>query len=507
MKKKEKKKEKSKISQFVKANKIILIIFVLSTAFFLYQHYIAFSWDFTVYVSNAKYWFADGGYFESLRPPLMPFILSIFAIFGWAASEYLYIIFVSALFAYSSVKLAESLKLNKAVFYVLSLNSYVLGIGLINGTELLSLAFFELFIASLISKKTSGHWLGFACLSRYNLVFFLPFLIFHKGIKKIIKNGVLFALPFIPWFVYNYVKFGNIFMSIADIYANNVKFRWYIQQPFNPSHVGMVINFMLPFFAVGFIYAVYLVADDFYKNRTFKGFLSVIFEKRILEILMLVVFFGILISYNSIPIKDFRYLFVITMPVVYLSIIGIEYISSRSRIPRIKFALVAALVLMNIASVPALLKDYEKKDVYLDSIERMESLGINNCALMSNAWALLNYLGRTSDVSPWDRLIGYSIDKGYYILLFYRIREPEYSKNTTFLHSFPVVDENKDYIILGNTTRCVPITKVDNTYVAAVNQTLYLLYNESTDIDACNILFGGNITRKLCNLVNLRWKS
>ncbi len=93
------------------------------------------------------------------------------------------------------------------------------------------------------------------------------------------------------------------------------------------------------------------------------------------------------------------------------------------------------------------------------------------------------------------------------ILLFYRIREPEYSKNTTFLHSFPVVDENKDYIILGNTTRCVPITKVDNTYVAAVNQTLYLLYNESTDIDACNILFGGNITRKLCNLVNLRWKS
>ena len=504
-----KKEEKSKIKEFVRDNKIIIIFFILSTAFFLYQRYISFSWDFTVYVSNAKYWFANGQYFEPLRPPLMPFILSILSIFGWIVSQYIYLILISALFVYSSIRLADSLKLNRTIFYLLSLNPYVLKLGLVNGTELLSLAFFELFVASLISKKNSGHWLGLACLSRYNLVIFLPALIFHKNIKKIIKNGFYFALPFIPWFVYNYIKHGNIFMSIADIYTNNVKFRGYIQQSFNFGHVGMVINFMLPFLILGLIYVAYLILEEFYKNKGIKGFFSVIFEKRLAEILLMVAFFAFLNGYNNIPIKDVRYLFTLSMPVVYFSVMGIEYLSSKSKIHNLKFIITAALVFLTIASVPALLKDYESEDVYADSIEKMEELGINNCALKSNGWVLLNYLNRTSHDYPWDRLVGHYIEEGYYILLFYRIGEPIYSRNMTFTHQFPVAFENEEYILLGNATaeQCAPITKVDNTYVAAVNQTVYLLYNTTIDTDACHLLFEGNITRRICNLVNLRWQN
>ncbi|MBN2112189.1 hypothetical protein JW707_03765 [Candidatus Woesearchaeota archaeon] len=504
-----KKEGKPAIKKFVRENKVVIIFFALSTLFFLYQRYVSFSWDFTVYVSNAKYWFANGQYFEPLRPPLMPFILSILSVFGWTASQYIYIILISALFAYSSIRLADSLKLNRTVFYLLSLNPYVLKLGLVNGTELLSLAFFELFAASLISKKDSGYWLGLACLSRYNLVIFLPALIFHKNIKKIIKNGIYFALPFIPWFAYNYLKFGNIFMSIADIYANNVKFRGYIHQSFNFGHVGMVINFMLPFFFLGIIYASYLVVAGFYSNRSLKGFFSVIFEKNIGEIIMLVSFAAFLNGYNSIPIKDVRYLFTLSMPVVYFSALGIEYLSKKSKMPKLKFIITAALVLLAIASVPPLLEYYETKEVYADSIEKMEELGINNCALKSNGWVLLNYLGRTSHDYPWDMLVSHYIDKGYYILLFYRIGEPIYSRNATFMHQFPVAYENEDYIILGNATSedCAPITKVDNTYVAAVNQTVTLLYNTSIDTDACHIMFEGNIPRRFCNLVNLRWQN
>jgi hypothetical protein len=295
-------------------------------------------------------------------------------------------------------------------------------------------------------------------------------------------------------------------MSIADIYANNVLFRGYIQQPFNFMHVNMVLNFLILFCAVGFVYVLYLILADLHKTRTFKALIKFLFEKRIAEIIMLIVFFGTLYGYNNIPIKGFRYLFNLSMPVVYFSLVGINYISSKSKIPRLKFALVGAVVVLNVVSIPAVLEGYERRDIYLDSIERMESLGINDCALKSNAWVLLNYLGRTSHDYPWDRLVQHYIDEGYYILLFYKIGEPIYSRNSTFMHSFPVVYENNDYIILGNTSKCAPITTVDTTYVAAVNTTVTLLYNKSSETDACNLMFKGKITRKICNLINLKWK-
>lgn len=506
-----KKEEKigSQIKGCLKQNKAVIIIFILATIFFLYQRSVSFSWDFTVYVSNAKYWFADGMYFEPLRPPLMPFILSMLSFLGWYAAEYIYIILISALFAYSTAKLADSLNINRALFYILSLNPYVLRLGLINGTELLSLAFFELFVAYLISKKDSGFWLGLACLSRYNLVIFLPLLILHKNIKKIVKNGILFSIPFIPWFAYNYHKFGNIFMSIADIYANNVKFRSYIQQSFNFSHVGMVINFMLPFFIIGLVYAVYNVIISFSKIKSFKSFSEVIFRKRTAEIIMIIIFLGVLNGYNNIAIKDVRYLFTLTMPAVYFAILGINYISKKSSLKNIRYVLAGALVILTVISIPPLLQHYHKEDVYVNSIKKMEELGVNECALKSNAWVLLNYLGRTSHDYPWDRLVGHYIDEGYYILLFYQIGEPVYSRNQTFVHSFPVAYESEDYILLGNSSpeECKKITKVDTTYVASVNRTVTLLYNNSIDTDACRLLFEGNITRRVCNLVNLRWQN
>ncbi len=498
----------SKIKQFASENRLFLALFAISTAIFLYQHYQAFSWDFTVYVSNAKYWFDGGMYFEPLRPPMMPVILTVFSVFGWLASEYLFIIFASALFAYSTAKLANSLKLDKNIFYILSLNVYVLGVGLVNGTELLSVAFLELFIAALLSGKDSGYWLGFACLSRYNFVSLLPLLIFHKSIKPIIKNGIYFAIPFIPWFAYNYFKFGNIFMSIADIYANNVKFRAYIDQPFVFSHVAMAVNFLLPFMILGLAYVLFCIARDASKIRSFKDSVSLAFEKRAGEIIMIILLASTLYGYNNIPIKGFRYLFAITIPAVYFSAVCIEKIPlliKRQKPAAIKLWLAVLIAMLSLSALPSVFQ-HESREPYEDAISRMEMLGIGNCALKSNAWVLLNYLGRTSHDYPWQNLAGYYIDNGYYILLFYNIGEPEYCRNSTFLHSLPVVYENEKYIILGEKGKCAPITKVDNTYVQAVNMTTTLLYNSSTDTDACNLMFEGKITNKICNLVNLRWK-
>ena len=96
-----------------KENLLIVFVFVSSTSFFIYQHSTGISWDFSVYVLNAKYIFSDGKYFEWLRPPLIPVFLGLFSLFGWKASEYLFIIFTSGLFLFSSIKLSKKLNLPK----------------------------------------------------------------------------------------------------------------------------------------------------------------------------------------------------------------------------------------------------------------------------------------------------------------------------------------------------------------------------------------------------------
>ena len=191
-------------------DKKMLILFILATAYFLFQHHAALSWDFSSYVENAKYLFSGGTYFEPLRPPLMPFILGILSIFGFSIAEYMYIILASALFMYSSAKLAETLDFDKVAFYAVSLNAYVLISGLYNGTELLSVALLELSIAAIIKKEEiSGFYLALSALSRYTGLALFPLLIFLGNPKKIVKSIILFSIPLSIWFLYNYIKFGN----------------------------------------------------------------------------------------------------------------------------------------------------------------------------------------------------------------------------------------------------------------------------------------------------------
>ena len=100
------------ILQWIFKNKLLVILFVLSTAFFVYQHFINFSWDFATYEDNARYWAGQGSYYETGRPPLVPFLLFI-------GGEYLFIVLSSLLFLYATIKLADAMKLRREFFYLL----------------------------------------------------------------------------------------------------------------------------------------------------------------------------------------------------------------------------------------------------------------------------------------------------------------------------------------------------------------------------------------------------
>src|SRR3989344_3792254 len=140
-------------------NRYLLLIFILSTSFFIYQHSVNLSWDFSAYVSNAQYWAGDRDYYEPYRPPLMPLSLIILSIFSWKFAEYIFIILVSLLFLYSSSRVAEALNVDKALFYLFSLSPFALFHGMISGTEILSLSLLELFVVSLIKNITLDFFL------------------------------------------------------------------------------------------------------------------------------------------------------------------------------------------------------------------------------------------------------------------------------------------------------------------------------------------------------------
>jgi len=497
-------------------DKKMLILFILATAYFIFQHHASLSWDFSSYVENARYWFSGGTYFEPLRPPLMPFILGILSVFGLSIAEYMYIILISALFMHSSAKLAEALRFDRIAFYAVSLNAYILMSGLYNGTELLSVALLELSIAAVIRKEAiSGLYLGLSALARYTGLGLFPLLIFLGNPKKIVKSIILFSIPIGIWFLYNYIRFGNLFTSIADQYANNILYRDYLIQPANPLHFIAVLNIFIPFFIIGLALGIYSLAQYIYKGReNIRSCLKSAFDNRKAEIIMLAILIFSVMSYMNIPMKDPRYLFTMTVPAIYYSYLGVRYaakkINKRTAALAIvmfllTFSLVLAAEITRMDGKP-LIKElyYDTPDIYLDAIGTLNDAGLKDCSLMSNAWVLINYLGQPCEDFPRQQFVREDLEKGNILLLFFRVGEPEYVQDKEFIDSLPVISRTQDYIILGRTGACLPQEKQDTTYLEKLDLIVYRIKGEHINTNPCIILLGNTpLLEKSCNLINM----
>ncbi len=489
----------------------VFILFLISTIYFFLQHYYSISWDFQSYALNAKYLFSNGTYFEALRPPIMPVILGLLSfIFGWTLSEYVFILLVSLGFAYCSYKLAKLLKLNPVLFYTLSLSPYVLKFGLINGTELISIVFLELGLIFLIKENYySGLFLALSALSRYTGLVFFPILFLHKRFKNIFLSLFLFGLSFVPWFIYNYYKFGNFFMSIADQYANNILYRSYINQPFNIGHfleLG-ILYYVLAFFGILICFYMIIIYIREGNLRLF-GIHDTILKYRI-QLIMVGLFLYTIYSYINIPIKGSRYLFLLVLPLAYFSCIFIEYILNylklRFGLVKRKVIFIFVIIFFNflyfIVNNPNI--KYSSSDVYLDAIDNIESLGYGNCSLLSNGWVMLNYYGKSCDFFPSKDLVSKRIEEGHKILIFYDITEPDYSNNRSFLFSNNVLYESDEYVILGREDICLEEQIYDITYVEGVSGKIFEMYGYEINTNPCFLMFHNlEIAQKVCNFVN-----
>ncbi|MBI2076689.1 MAG: hypothetical protein HYT72_05580 [Candidatus Aenigmarchaeota archaeon] len=437
------------ITSIWKGNRLFYLLLLFSTVFFVYQHSTGLSWDFSVYVLNAKYMFSNGFYFEWNRPPFVPFVMGILSIFGWVAAEYLYIILVSALFAYSSKLLAEKINVDKSLFYGLLLSPFVLNTGLSVGTELLYLSFLQLALAYL-DKARSAAFISLLFLTHYSNFIYTLLIFFRRHAKKIPVSFGIIILFFAPWLLYNFYLSGDPLTSVADAYAGNVKFRDYIKMPFNFSDVLDVSGYYILLFAFGI----------------YKLGISRKFGK--MDILMLAVLALSLLSYYTIPIKTSRYLFNLTLPLVYFSAVWINKLKLRR-------AAAIAIIIANFSLASIYFVNLENRGVYEDALSKAD-----NCMIKSNAWPFINYLGKPSEPFPRKENMANEISNGTRIILFKR-GEPDYASDKDFISSFPVINETEGYIILGNTSKCTPARKVDRTYISYLNELGY-------GLTPCNVL-------------------
>jgi hypothetical protein len=424
-----------------------ILLFLFSTLYFVFQHSKGLSWDFSVYVLNAKYIFAKGFYFEWERPPLLPFIIGIFRFIGWNAAKYLSVILISALYLFATYKLSLKLKINPLLFYALSLTPFFIGYGVLEGTELLSLALIMLCILFILEDKPilSGVFLSLCALTRYNNFIFFPLLFFHKNLKKIFLSLLSAFVIFFPWLLFNFFKSGNFLTSILNSYALNVLIRKGIMNmPF--SFKPLLINFAyyLIFFILGFIISI---KEKKYRNTNFY-----------LMILFLALAFY---SYYSLPMKVDRYLFLLILPITYFSAIFFKKYEKKKLM---KIILIIIVILGLSVSIFFLAKlDLVNPEYYKSMANKTGS-----CMLKSNAWVFFDAVGKPAEPFPKKERLLESINNGDRILMLKYISDPDYIKDLEFLKSLPMIEETPQYYLLGNSSLCSKERAVNQTFLSMV---------------------------------------
>lgn len=439
-------------------NYLFFFLFVFSTVFFIYQHSTGISWDFSEYMLNAKYLFADGIYFEIARPPLAPAIIGLFSVFGWLLAEYLYIIFVSGLFAYAVAKLAEKAGIDKTLLYGIIVTPFALNSGLAIGTELLYISLLMLSVAY-IDKNRFGFFLGTLCLAHYSNFVYVILTFFKRNARKIALTFLILLVMFLPWLAYNHLSKGFALASIADQYGINIKFRDYIKTPFSLEHTLSVIGYYIFLVPLG-LYAI----RGRWRERN--------------NLIILLILAISLLSYSQIPNKEARYMFSVTLPVAYLTAMFLRTL-------KLWRVVLIAIIITNILLASVFFQRLEGVEYMKDALA-----DVDNCMLSSNGWVFLNYFGRNAEPYPRKNLLLEEIDAGKRIILFKGITEPDYVRDNEFMATLPKLVEKEGYVILGNSIKCAPVTKVNIAYVEGLRRA-------SVNITHCEVLF----PQQLCNLL------
>ncbi len=222
--------------EIIKKNWFFVVVFAFLSRIFLINRVKIILWDATVYIMNARWFIGEQVFWEILRAPLLPFLISPLTLFGASPKAYVtFSVLISILSIIVTYFVAREFFGEKAgvlsaliiavvplhIFWSPQVYTEILGSLFVLGC----VYFLWKFDKSENNNKflyLCGLMAGFSFLSRYILGIMLPvifiFLLLRK--KLTIKNGLIilifFSIVVIPWFAYNYSIFEDPMHSIRE---------------------------------------------------------------------------------------------------------------------------------------------------------------------------------------------------------------------------------------------------------------------------------------------------
>lgn len=511
-----------KIKAWVLENKYLLFVFLITTVFLIVHRFLVYSWDYSVYVLNAKHFFNNGLYFEVLRPPLVPIITGIFGnIFGYFLADILFIVLVSSLFLWAVYLLTKELKLNTLFFYVLLLTPTTLAYGLFAGTELLFLTLILFAIYFLIKDNYwAGALLGLSALTRYTGIVLGALVLFLKGTKKKIIAAILFMLVFVPWFIYNKINYGNFFASIADQYYQNMTYRLEIIQAPQIGHILFQISAILAILFV--VCLIYLLIRSLKKKIKFDVFKKIGAKHKKAILIVVLISAYTLYSYLTTPLKDQRYLFILVLFFASFFycffLLFYSNLSSKAKkkvnknINLISIIILLVTVLAIILVFKITVDKTTDKDFFYKTIDIYEDQNLPNCTIYSNYWVFVNeyYQSKTPTAEILCMPLNYANRKYIWgenssIIIYKFDYDRNILNNSLEFYDSNIIYEDNDMIIIDNNCKFESDQKLGNVpFVTQIDTAMRENYDYGINTNPCNIIFNKyKFLEKSCNFINL----
>lgn len=389
-----------KIKELIKKNKEIIIILFISLflrLLFEFQHYDLW-WDEATYISIGKFIYSYGqlGFWEPLRPILLPVILGFFWKIGLPVvlAGRLFVLF-SSLGVIFLVYLIGKKAFNKetaiaaSIFMSFSIVFFIKNFLIL--TEITSIFFILLAVYLFLSGKRflPGLFIGLSLLMKFpGIIFIAPLLLAlviynfcykKRDYKTIMSESALlisgFFIAILPYLILNQILYNNAIFPLIESRVSIVKDVYCNVKFFNPWHYYLKVIFLENPLTLFSLFGLYISVK---KNINIK------------KITLIAVLLASLLWFSQLHCRHYRYAMYIIPFVVIFSGYGIAWLLRKKR----KILLVL-LILFMVIYTPVLVFKHNHyyphlpRDITENYYKYLEGVEIDKEVWISSPWPAL----------------------------------------------------------------------------------------------------------------------
>ena len=358
-------------------------------------------------------------YFDEVWTPLPAFLMGLFAVALNANALCAYLIFLLLLLFVSSFITAKKLDVDPLILSSLMIGPFVILVTILyNGAEILALSLALLSIGYAVQKQyKAGLWASLAGLAKYDALIMVPIIFLLGDRKNVAKAIALAVLVAIPWLAFNFVLFGSPIQSY-----------WTQIAEAQPQPAGIAVFVSLFASIVWYPLALFLIAAAclaYFNRKRLKVIKPLKLLKsslkdqktRVVVSSLILTVLGFAVVYKSAQ-GSIRLGYLVYLAFAVIASLALSRLAatktSQGRgkagagwrlVPYAVFAVSLVLLfsihLGNGTGMTFNANSLNSRDaVFSDAANALQSDGLGNCSVVSNAWPYMNFYNVTT-YSPY----------------------------------------------------------------------------------------------------------